>query len=138
MLVVRKLCFYKPQVDFRELGLWQYKERHRPHDPKFPWLRASLQLCLFMMGSKSEVNPSDPSKLDRSNDLYIKRSIHDLFSLGGRVTVITGGARGIGLALAFAVAEAGSDVAILDILNEPHEHFWLLQKSYGVKVHLYK
>lgn len=76
--------------------------------------------------------------LDRENDLYIRRTIPSLFSLKGRVTVVTGGARGIGLALAFAVAEAGSDVAILDILDKPHEHFALLQKNYAVKVKLYK
>lgn len=90
------------------------------------------------MESTGKPNLSDAQNLDRSNDLYIKRTIHDLFSLKGRVTVITGGARGIGLALAFAVAEAGSDVAILDILDEPHKHFALLQRGYGVKAKFYK
>ncbi|WP_114560900.1 SDR family NAD(P)-dependent oxidoreductase [Desertihabitans aurantiacus] len=37
----------------------------------------------------------------------------DSFSLAGKVTVVTGAARGIGAALAVAVAEAGSDVALL-------------------------
>ncbi|RCK68966.1 SDR family NAD(P)-dependent oxidoreductase [Desertihabitans brevis] len=37
----------------------------------------------------------------------------DSFSLTGKVTVVTGAARGIGAALAVAVAEAGSDVALL-------------------------
>jgi pyruvate/2-oxoglutarate dehydrogenase complex dihydrolipoamide dehydrogenase (E3) component len=78
------------------------------------------------------------STLDRANDLYIQNRVQDLFSLKGRTTVITGGARGIGLALAFAVAEAGSDVAILDILDQPHEHFHLLETGYSVKVKFYK
>ncbi|KAK9427099.1 hypothetical protein V1505DRAFT_381331 [Lipomyces doorenjongii] len=90
------------------------------------------------MGSVAPSAMTAAYSLERSNDLYLKNKVTDLFSLKGRVTVITGGARGIGLALAFAVAEVGSDVAILDILDEPHEHFELLQKDYGVKVKFYK
>lgn len=37
------------------------------------------------------------------------------FDLTGRVAVITGGASGIGQAIAFAVAEHGADVAVLDL-----------------------
>jgi NAD(P)-dependent dehydrogenase (short-subunit alcohol dehydrogenase family) len=37
----------------------------------------------------------------------------DTFSLTGRISVVTGAARGIGRALALALAEAGSDVAVL-------------------------
>lgn len=68
----------------------------------------------------------------------MRRNVLDLFSLKNRVTVITGGARGIGLSLAFAVAEVGSHVAILDIATQPHEHFHRLQQDYGVKVKIYK
>lgn len=75
--------------------------------------------------------------IDRASSHYLTRSVQDLFSLKGRVTVITGGARGIGLAFAFACAEAGSDVAVLDCLATPHEHFARLEKDYGVKVKLY-
>ncbi|KAM5387026.1 hypothetical protein ACJZ2D_000319 [Fusarium nematophilum] len=77
-------------------------------------------------------------QIDRANNRYLSRSVQDLFSLRDRVTVITGGARGIGLAFAFACAEAGSHVAILDRLETPHEHFYKLEKEYGVKVKLYQ
>lgn len=40
-------------------------------------------------------------------------SVLDAFSLSGKVSVVTGAARGIGRALAVALAEAGSDVAVL-------------------------
>lgn len=40
-----------------------------------------------------------------------------LFSLTGRVAVVTGGARGIGAASAAILAQAGADVAIVDLLD---------------------
>lgn len=48
----------------------------------------------------------------------------DLFSLGGRTTVVTGGGRGVGIVLAGAVLEAGGDVVCLDLLPTPSEIEW--------------
>src|SRR5436190_16604385 len=42
------------------------------------------------------------------------RSLADLLSLAGRVALVTGGARGIGLATARRLAEAGAAVAVAD------------------------
>jgi len=69
--------------------------------------------------------------LQRSNDTFLTSNVFDLFSLKDRVVVITGGARGIGLALAFAVAEAGGVVAILDASEKPHEHYEKLEEVCG-------
>jgi sorbose reductase len=76
--------------------------------------------------------------LKRDADSFLRKNVFDLFSLKGRTVVITGGARGIGLSFGFAIAEAGGNVAILDALSEPHEHYYKLKEEYGVKVELYK
>ncbi|OKL61211.1 hypothetical protein UA08_03584 [Talaromyces atroroseus] len=66
-------------------------------------------------------------------DAFLRHSVHDLLSLKGRTVVITGGARGLGLAFGFAVAESGGHVAIIDYLETPHEHYYKLEKEFGVK-----
>ncbi|MBW7884680.1 MAG: glucose 1-dehydrogenase [Caldilineaceae bacterium] len=45
-------------------------------------------------------------------------SVLDLFNLAGKTAVVTGGARGLGRQMAIALAEAGADVAICDLLEE--------------------
>src|SRR5690242_18168977 len=42
--------------------------------------------------------------------------ILDLFCLDGKAALVTGAARGIGAAIAIAMAEAGADVVLLDVL----------------------
>ncbi|HEW78488.1 MAG TPA: 2-dehydro-3-deoxy-D-gluconate 5-dehydrogenase KduD [Phycisphaerales bacterium] len=43
--------------------------------------------------------------------------ILDKFKLDGRVAIVTGAARGLGQAMAVGLAEAGADVAIVDLLS---------------------
>jgi sorbose reductase len=69
---------------------------------------------------------------------YLEHSVYDLLSLKKRTVVITGGARGLGLAFALAVAEVGGNVAILDAAEKPHEHFYKIQKQFDVKFEFYR
>lgn len=43
--------------------------------------------------------------------------ILDQFKLNGKTAIVTGAARGLGQAMALAMAEAGADVAAVDVLN---------------------
>ena len=42
----------------------------------------------------------------------------DLFNLENKVSIVTGGAQGLGEAIAIGLAHFGSDVAVLDIQQE--------------------
>lgn len=70
------------------------------------------------------------AKLPTIDDAYKKTSVQELSSLKGKVAVVTGGGRGIGLALARGIVENGGDVAILDALKEPHPDFHEMQKEF--------
>ncbi|OJJ55384.1 hypothetical protein ASPSYDRAFT_1159005 [Aspergillus sydowii CBS 593.65] len=77
------------------------------------------------------------SHAKHGSDQPEKQSIIDKLSLDGKVTVVTGGARGIGLALSETVASLGSNVAILDLLEPEHE-LTDLENAYKTRFKYYR
>lgn len=62
-----------------------------------------------------------------------KKTIFDEFSLNGRVAIVTGGNRGLGLEMALALCEAGATVYALDLPTTPGEDF-LTTADYAKKL----
>lgn len=57
-----------------------------------------------------------------------KPTLFEGFSLSGRVGVVTGGNRGLGLEMALTLAEAGARVYALDLPESPGEEFQAVQR----------
>lgn len=68
----------------------------------------------------------DAAKGDNSSPL--KPSLFDGFSLAGRVGLVSGGNRGLGLEMALTLAEAGAKVYVLDLPPSPGKEFLAVQK----------
>ena len=62
----------------------------------------------------------------------------DQFRLDGKVAAVTGGARGIGFAIAELAATAGADIAIIDILEEGSDSAARLEAASGRTVRAYR
>ncbi|KAK9322275.1 hypothetical protein V1517DRAFT_339000 [Lipomyces orientalis] len=62
----------------------------------------------------------------------------DQFSLKGKTAVVTGGARGLGFAFAEALAQAGANIAILDVGTPQAGSLESLAAKNAVKAQSYK
>lgn len=62
-------------------------------------------------------------------------NIASLFSLSGRTAVVTGGTRGIGQAMAIALAEAGADIVLIQVCGDwcPSEYLTSCRETNLIK-----
>ncbi|RWA06378.1 hypothetical protein EKO27_g8716 [Xylaria grammica] len=65
-----------------------------------------------------------PAEIPESQQTPANSSHNALFSLSNKLIVITGGGRGLGIALAAAVLDAGGHVVCLDVLKAPSAAEW--------------
>lgn len=65
--------------------------------------------------------------------------ILDLFRLDGKVAIVTGAAQGLGKAMAEAMADCGSDIAILDLnIDKAFKTAKYIEEKYKVKARAFK
>ncbi|KAF2812149.1 short chain dehydrogenase [Mytilinidion resinicola] len=77
---------------------------------------------------------------DISHEAFDTKRLRD-FDLSGGVYIVTGGARGLGLCLAEALAEAGGKVHCLDILPHPDDAWYTAQSRavpFGGSLHYHQ
>jgi sorbose reductase len=73
------------------------------------------------------------STVHRRNDPAASLKITDRLSLKDKTIVVTGGGRGIGLAISKAIAQLGGNIAVLDSLPEPAPEFHSIASDNDVK-----
>jgi len=59
--------------------------------------------------------------------------ITDRLNMKGKTVLVTGGGRGIGLAICKAVAQLGGNIAVLDALPQPAKEFHALSNDHGIE-----
>ena len=95
-----------------------------PNLEKGLWLnsRPPLKLLRYIQLSSFSLNSYYYNHQEKSEHIELKKygnkmaaSVANLFSLSGRTAVVTGGTRGIGQAMAIALAEAGADIVLIQV-----------------------
>jgi sorbose reductase len=66
-------------------------------------------------------------------DSAAEAKITDRFSMNGKTVLVTGGGRGIGLAICKAIAQLGGNIAVLDALPQPSKEFHTLSNDYDIE-----
>jgi sorbose reductase len=90
-------------------------------------------MLAYRGGSKQESTSEPAAEILKILEHPKNMSILDRFSLNKQTALVTGGGRGIGAALAHALAEAGSDVAVADLNLAAAEQTAERLKAVGVR-----
>lgn len=69
----------------------------------------------------------------RLGDPAAEIKLTDRLSMKGKTVLVTGGGRGIGLAICKAIAQLGGNIAVVDALPQPEKEFNNLSNDYGIK-----
>jgi len=75
-----------------------------------------------------------------NGELHMEETIKEMFSLDGKVAIVTGGNQGIGKGIARGLAGAGANVAIADLAVDIHDEVVAgstvaeIKQTFGVKV----
>ncbi|RMZ13085.1 hypothetical protein D0860_02685 [Hortaea werneckii] len=96
---------------------------HWSNPPKRPLATISKETSLPGGGEEEKRPSAIASRLPDPQHVVAPQRFRE-FELDGRVFVVTGGARGLGLALAEVLVEAGGNVYCLDRAEQPEKHFW--------------
>jgi sorbose reductase len=64
---------------------------------------------------------------------YALENVREKFELKNRNYVVTGGAQGIGFAVARAICEMGGNIALLDIKDKPIDEYNTLSTKFGTQ-----
>ena len=64
--------------------------------------------------------------------MHFRRTLAS-FSLEGRVGIVTGGARGLGLVMSQALVVSGADVAIVDLNSKSRAYHWQRQTDHSLE-----
>lgn len=68
-----------------------------------------------------------------SRDSAAEVKVTDRLSMKGKTVLVTGGGRGIGLAICKAIAQLEGNIAVLDALPQPSKEFHALSNDYGIE-----
>lgn len=99
------------------------------HVIEFPFLTyLSISLYYSQNNKMSPVLLEDPqtntAPAVEVTPQYGQDTVPNMLSLRGKTIAITGGARGLGMAVAYAIVESGGHVACIDLLPAPSEPEW--------------